>query len=145
MEIEGIDKLAIYARDLIQEIHDAPHGTVVVGLYGDLGAGKTTLVQTIARELGITVPVTSPTFVIRKAYEVPNDMRFKTLVHIDAYRMEHADEMKTIDFESDLNKEDAVIFIECADRVEDALPENTKKLFITITEGETRDIQDGSN
>ena len=56
---------------------------VVVALHGDLGVGKTTLVQLIAQLLNITAPVTSPTFTIMNTYELDHAV-WKQLVHIDA-------------------------------------------------------------
>src|SRR3989344_8238961 len=72
----------------------------VVGLSGDLGAGKTTFTQAVARALGIRERVTSPTFVIMKIYALPRKWQgfplpkskgnpfcsWKRLVHIDCYR-----------------------------------------------------------
>ncbi len=57
---------------------------MVILLDGDLGAGKTTLTQGIAKGLGITRNVTSPTFTIQKIYHGKR----MNLYHIDAYRME---------------------------------------------------------
>src|SRR5574343_1543908 len=61
--------------------------SVVVGLIGNLGAGKTTFSKIIAHELGVANEVQSPTFTIMKIYETKND-QFKELVHIDAYRID---------------------------------------------------------
>jgi tRNA threonylcarbamoyladenosine biosynthesis protein TsaE len=63
-------------------------GATIVTLTGDLGAGKTTLTQQIAKTLGVTSNVTSPTFVIMQKYECADNADWKHLVHIDAYRLE---------------------------------------------------------
>jgi tRNA threonylcarbamoyladenosine biosynthesis protein TsaE len=63
-----------------------------VALHGDLGAGKTTWVQGMAQGLGITEPVTSPTFVIYTLHQGPRRM----LAHLDAYRVESQDEVAAL-------------------------------------------------
>ncbi|MCF8530343.1 MAG: tRNA (adenosine(37)-N6)-threonylcarbamoyltransferase complex ATPase subunit type 1 TsaE [Candidatus Nanopelagicales bacterium] len=75
--------------------HRAQAGDVII-LTGELGAGKTTLAQGIARGLGITEPVTSPTFVLSKHYSSdPLD-----LVHLDVYRISSVDDLADLWSES---------------------------------------------
>lgn len=70
----------------------------VIALSGHLGAGKTAFVKEIARELGITEEITSPTFVIMKIYETKHP-RWHRLVHIDAYRLERGEELEVLGWE----------------------------------------------
>lgn len=67
----------------------------VIALSGDLGAGKTTLTQELARQLGVTDTVISPTFVIMKEYAITRGP-YTQLVHIDAYRLESAAELERL-------------------------------------------------
>ncbi|MBR0444693.1 MAG: tRNA (adenosine(37)-N6)-threonylcarbamoyltransferase complex ATPase subunit type 1 TsaE [Clostridia bacterium] len=92
-------------------------------LQGDLGAGKTELVRDILEGYGIT-SVKSPTFTIVREYE-PG---FK-VYHIDAYRLGSGDELLAVGFD-DFLSEDALIFVEWADLVEDVLPK--ERLSVTI-------------
>jgi len=62
----------------------------VILLGGELGAGKTTFTQGLARAMGITEPVTSPTFTLVRAYDTPGSIR---LVHADLYRLDHLQEV----------------------------------------------------
>ena len=100
---------------------------VVVGLYGNLGSGKTTFTQDVARALGIKETITSPTFVIMKRYEI-NGSRFKYLVHIDAYRLEKSADFDALNLKDTMNDPYNLILIEWAENVEDALPSNMQKI-----------------
>ena len=109
----------------------APEGAAaVLGLSGDLGAGKTTFVQHLARALGVTESVTSPTFVIMKSYAT-TDPQWQQLVHIDAYRIESVDELAVLGFATLLQQNNTIICIEWAERVASLLPPHTKTLTIT--------------
>lgn len=90
-------------------------GDVVV-LDGELGAGKTTFTQGIARGLGIEDPVTSPTFVV--AREMPSGSSGVGLVHVDAYRVSSLHEWDDLD----LDVESGATVIEWGERVVGALP-----------------------
>jgi tRNA threonylcarbamoyladenosine biosynthesis protein TsaE len=90
-------------------------GDVVV-LAGDLGSGKTTFAQGVATALGITEPVTSPTYTIVHEYEgrVP-------LVHVDVYRLERLAELYDLGLE-ELTDDARAMLIEWGDIVAQALP-----------------------
>lgn len=85
----------------------------VLLLVGTLGSGKTTFVKGLARGLGITHPVTSPTFVLRKSYPLPKAMHgIKTLNHVDAYHIPTFTELRgTLDTMLEEDR-DGVWFIE---------------------------------
>ncbi len=112
---------------------------VVVGLSGDLGAGKTTFSQQVAKFLGIEEVVNSPTFVIQKNYKTKNDT-FKNFVHIDAYRLEDSSEIEKLRFKELLNTPNTLIFIEWPEKISEVLPKETLLLsFLSIDEN-TRKI-----
>ena len=98
-------------------------GTVVL-LYGDLGAGKTVFSRGFARGLGITEPVSSPTYTIVQEYD--SDPR---LLHFDAYRLADEDELYAMGYD-DYLAENALLVMEWAELVADALP--SERLEITI-------------
>ena len=93
----------------------------LITLSGDLGAGKTTFVQALAKELGIEHIVQSPTYVLMKSYELKNQP-FLKLVHIDAYRLRDAAEFAALEPASFLLDEDALVCVEWPERIEGALP-----------------------
>lgn len=94
-----------------------------VALHGDLGAGKTVLVRGVGAALGVS-DVTSPTFTIVQEYDTQ-----PRLLHFDAYRLAGADELYAIGFD-DYLAQDAVILMEWAELVQEALP--PARLELTI-------------
>jgi tRNA threonylcarbamoyladenosine biosynthesis protein TsaE len=82
-------------------------GGDVIVLAGDLGAGKTTFTQGLARGLGIDDHVTSPTFVIARVHPNPGDA--PDLVHVDAYRLGSAVELDDLDLDTDLDRSVVVV------------------------------------
>lgn len=96
----------------------------VLALRGDLGAGKTTFTQALARELGISENVTSPTFVIMKIYDLTGQ-KFDRLIHIDAYRFDTPDELDGLNFSDFLKDPKNLIVLEWPERVAGKLPVET--------------------
>ena len=88
----------------------------VISLVGDLGAGKTVFVRGVARALGVTELVVSPTFTIVREYEgrVP-------LVHVDVYRIDAVQELHDLGFE-EVVRDDAVTIVEWGDMIDGLLP-----------------------
>jgi len=94
-------------------------------LIGDLGVGKTVFTQGFAKGLGITEPISSPTFTILEEYEsgrVP-------FYHFDVYRISDPEEMFEIGFDDYING-DGVCLIEWANLIEDILPEAFNTIII---------------
>lgn len=119
---------------------------LVVGLYGDLGSGKTTFVQGLARALGIKENITSPTFVIEKIYKLPkpylilDTSYFIHLIHIDAYRLESGEELEKLGWPELVADPANLIVIEWADRVGKILPSGAIKINFKFIDESTRQI-----
>lgn len=94
-------------------------------LYGDLGTGKTVFSQGFGSGLGITEPVSSPTFTILKEY----DEGRLPFYHFDVYRIGSDDEMDEIGY-YDIIDGDGVCLIEWAELIRDILPEHYNKIMI---------------
>lgn len=110
-EAETMEIAARFANQL--------RGGEVVLLEGDLGAGKTTFVRGLARAFGIREPVRSPTFTLMHVHRVRSrGSGIKQLVHVDAYRLRGAADLRAIGLEEYLGKKDTAVVIEWGKRVQ---------------------------
>jgi len=100
-----------------QEIKDKLPNPLRVGLKGDLGAGKTTLVCRIASHLGLKKIITSPTFNLRKLYELSIQGRTLFLQHIDLYRIENASKVDLFEIKEWLDADNCITFVEWINNV----------------------------
>ena len=107
----------------------------IVALVGPLGAGKTTLAKAVAKGLGVTETLTSPTFTIVQEYETGR----LPLYHFDVYRVSNADELFEMGFGEYLHGK-GVCLIEWADLIEDMLPPETVTLKLSYGENEDERI-----
>jgi len=112
----------------------------VVCLDGELGAGKTTLVQGMASGWGSTDPVSSPTFVIINLYRRTDDEKF---AHLDAYRLESSGDAEMLDIEELLAN--GPLVVEWAPRIVDSLPDENLSIQLHWVEEEYRDMKFKAN
>ena len=139
---ESLEETAQVAAACLANLASRQDQATVLALRGDLGAGKTTFTQVLARELGVDESVTSPTFVIMKIYDLlgqPADesgKKFERLIHIDAYRFDSPNELDALNFVDFLKDSKNLIIIEWPEKVEGKLPPETNFIdfkFITET------------
>lgn len=121
IKIENLKQLENFAKKLAQKLEKND----VISLIGDLGAGKTTLVQYLAKELGVDGYVTSPTFSIVNIYD--GDIEIN---HLDLYRLEDPSELEQIDYETYFYP-DGITFIEWAIMGQGYLPDEMIEITIT--------------
>jgi len=110
-------------------------GDVVI-LEGELGAGKSELARGIAKGLGVTETVTSPSFTILNVYESGRC----PLYHFDWYRLESAEELFELGLEEYLGG-DGIAVVEWAEKCPEALPEKTIRIRLEATGDEERRIE----
>jgi tRNA threonylcarbamoyladenosine biosynthesis protein TsaE len=123
-----------------QAVAEAVAGTLLPGdvllLDGDLGAGKTTFTQGLARAMGVDEPVTSPTFTLVRSYQTSFGIE---LIHADVYRLDRLSDIVGLGIPEMLDN-GAVAAIEWGERAGPALgPEHLGiRLTLTDQEGERR-------
>ncbi len=139
MKIISLVELEKEAQNIVESLTGDPNQAVLIALHGDLGAGKTTLTQMIARALGVTENIISPTFLIQKTYPIEHPT-FEKLVHIDAYRLESGEELLKINFRETLADPKNLIIIEWPERVSEILPTPTKTIRLTWIDETSREI-----
>lgn len=105
-----------YAASLAAELRPGS----VVAIVGDLGAGKTTFVQALAKALGVLEPseVLSPTYTLVNEYALADGV----LVHLDLYRLVDVGSAIALGLDEQLQRRDAIVVAEWADRFPELIP-----------------------
>lgn len=141
-EANSVAELRDIAGEVLRGIARTSGGeqAIVVGLSGDLGAGKTAFVKCVADILGIHESITSPTFILEKIYPISKNSifseRFAHLIHIDAYRLHTGSEMRALDWDTIIRDPKNLIFIEWPEQVAEVMPKETISLsFEYVNEG----------
>jgi tRNA threonylcarbamoyladenosine biosynthesis protein TsaE len=128
LEIESLDELDKVARAVLESLD----GRTVVAFDAPMGAGKTTLISRIAKELGSEDDVTSPTFAIVNQYEGS-----RTVYHFDMYRIERWQEALDFGSEEYLSSGELCL-VEWPEKIEPLLPEDTMVVRIEIVSDTAR-------
>ena len=116
------------------------HATLIT-LSGELGAGKTSFTQGLAKALGSTELITSPTFVLQKIYTLPeNKTPFKILVHVDAYRLEGEHSLYPLEFIELYKNPETLMVLEWPEIVINQLPTPEVAITLAILPNNTRSV-----
>ena len=118
-------------------------GGEVFLLFGDLGAGKTSLMQGLAAGLGCKQQINSPTFNILKLYNIKNSERvkIKLFCHIDAYRLNSGEDLIKLGVDEYFNSPDTVSALEWAEKVKSAWPQEIIKIKLKALSESKREIK----
>lgn len=128
-------------------------GGEVLCLYGDLGSGKTTFVQGLAKGLGVTGKIISPTFIIMRQYVIPDLIQNPELdarlhghdnglfYHIDLYRIGSEREIEELGLLELLNDPETIVVIEWPEKMENLLPKKRIDIFFEYVKDDKREIK----
>ncbi len=127
MQKVRLEDLGSFAKKVVERIEQPPRtgAAYVLALEGDLGAGKTTFTQALAKQLCIPNTIQSPTYVLMKSYDVPPPPAggwLTRLVHIDAYRLDKPEEFTALKPAEFLQDPHALVVVEWPERLQDVLP-----------------------
>ena len=128
------------AENFIDALVPEAAGATLIALSGDLGAGKTTFTQFVAKALGVTDTVNSPTFVIEKVYSVPEGKHFARLVHIDAYRLQNAGDLTVLGFGEVMSHAGTLVIIEWPENVLGIAEQASVKILLELLPDGSRQI-----
>lgn len=130
--IYNIDDIENVAKTFLKYIKEY----TVLAFHGDLGAGKTTFIKRVCKELGIDENISSPTFSIINQYKTATG---KTISHIDLYRLKDLEEAVNAGVEESIYSSD-FCFIEWPEKISSILPADTVNVFIETISDDTRKI-----
>lgn len=125
-----------------QQEHESKNvvGACIIGLSGELGAGKTAFAKSFARALSILEPIPSPTFVLARFYNIPDSRAFTRLVHIDAYRIEDTSELTVLDWAGLQTDAKNLILVEWPENMKQLFPESALVLSFEVVDETTRNV-----
>lgn len=132
IKINSLDDLEMAAYKFMTEMNDF----TVFAFYGQMGAGKTTFINELCRQLGVETDATnSPSFAIINEYR--SDTTAELIYHFDCYRLENEQEAVDIGTE-DYFDSGALCLIEWPERIEGLLPDDTVRVDLTVNDDNSR-------
>ena len=136
IKIASLEQLPEAARQFMAQMGDY----TVYAFYGEMGAGKTTFINALCKELGVETDITSsPSFAIINEYR--SDTTAELIYHFDCYRLENEAEAQDIGAE-DYFDCGALCFIEWPERIEGLLPDDTVRVDIIVnTDDDSRTLK----
>lgn len=119
---KSLDNLEETSKKLLNELE----GYKIFAFYGKMGVGKTTLIKSICKLMGVEDIVDSPTFSLVNEYKTTDK---RLIYHFDFYRIDNINEVFDLGYEEYFYS-DSYCFIEWPEKIEEILPENTAKIYI---------------
>lgn len=132
IRIKDLGHIREAANEFIQNMGNGN----VFAFYGEMGAGKTTFIKALCEELGVEDVITSPTFAIVNEY---TDGKGEPIYHFDFYRIKKLDEVFDMGYEDYIDSGNLCL-MEWPELIEDILPEDAKKVTITVNDDGSRTL-----
>jgi tRNA threonylcarbamoyladenosine biosynthesis protein TsaE len=120
----GLNELPAAAQSIL----DSTSNEKVIAFYGEMGAGKTTLIKEICRQLGSQDNVTSPTFALMNEYRTDSEQK---IFHFDFYRIDSIAEVFDMGYE-DFFYSGNLCLVEWPEKIKQLLPQNCLSVYITV-------------
>lgn len=135
IKLDNVRQTAGAAKILAEEVLNTVPSkkALVIGLFGDLGAGKTTFTKAFVRSLGMRKKIISPTFILMRNFPIKGP--YHRVYHIDAYRVNEKS-LSQLGLKDIMNDPGNIVIIEWADRVRKILPSSA--ILIDIKHGDKR-------
>lgn len=129
------------AELLIKTLITTKNYPTVFCLHGNLGAGKTTFIQGVAKALNIKEKITSPTFVLMKNFPLDKKLSFTNLYHFDCYRFDKPEEVLVLNFKEIIKNPKNLVFIEWPERIKKFIPKNAVWINFKVIGKNKREIK----
>ncbi len=148
IKTNSLEETYKFAEEFIRHLTPTQGKATVLALYGNLGSGKTSFTQGVAKAFGFRGHVISPTFVIEKIYRIPkggltlnSSKGFKNLIHIDAYRLDSGGDLLKLGWLDVLNDSRNLVIVEWSERVESVLSDDAHKIEFEFIDENVRKIK----
>jgi len=130
IKVSNLSELPNAAKQILEEIKERK----IIAFYGNMGAGKTTLITELCRALNVVDTISSPTFSLVNEYHTQND---EIIYHFDFYRIEKQEEVYDFGYEEYFYSENLCL-IEWPELIENLLPEDYITIKIEIIDNDSR-------
>jgi tRNA threonylcarbamoyladenosine biosynthesis protein TsaE len=128
------------AELLVKTLIKTDNPPTIFCLQGNLGTGKTTFIQGVAKALNIKEKITSPTFVLMKNFSLNKKLPFSNLYHFDCYRFDKPEEILVLGFKEIIKNSKNLVFIEWPEKIKKFIPKNAVWINFKVIEKNKREI-----
>ncbi len=137
INVKSLDEIGAAAQEFVQYVSSSPLQSNIFAFYGHMGAGKTTFIKALCRELGVSDDVNSPTFTIVNEYRAAKGF---PIYHFDFYRINKISEAYDIGMDEYFSGE-GLCLIEWPEKIRELLPDDCFQVFVYVDEEGNRTIR----